>query len=90
MSPESIDLMTSLLKKHKKDRICPSDIPRHPFFKNIDFNKIKSRLITPPLKPRVKDEFDLTNFDACFLNENIDSPVKKLKYDIDHSKFADF
>jgi serine/threonine protein kinase len=90
VSPEAIDLMRCLLKKHLKDRIQPSEIPKHPFFKGVDFEKIKSKLVMPPMKPKVKNEFDLRNIDTCFLNENVNSPITKLKYDIDHSKFALF
>jgi serine/threonine protein kinase len=90
MSNESIDLMMCLLKKNKYERLSPCDIPNHPFFRGIDFSKIREKVITPPLRPKVKDEYDLTNFDSCFLKENINSPLKKLKYDIDQSKFAEF
>ena len=89
-SQEALDLMKSLLKKNPNNRINPAKIPSHPFFKGIDFNMIRSRLITPPLRPEIKHEYDLTNIDSTFLKENVNSPVKKLKYDIDQTKFADF
>jgi serine/threonine protein kinase len=90
VSPEAVDLMRCLLKKHRNERIQPSEIPKHPFFNNLDFEKIKSRLVLPPIKPKIKNELDLRNIDICFLNENVNSPIRKLKYDIDQSKFALF
>jgi len=90
ISHEAKDLIKSLLKKNPNDRINPARIPKHPFFKNIDFNMIRAKLITPQLRPEIKNEYDFTNIDSTFLKENVNSPVKKLKYEIDQSKFADF
>jgi protein-serine/threonine kinase len=90
LSPEAINLIKSLLNKDKNQRITPHDIHKHPFFKGLNFDFVRSKKVTPPFKPRVKDRLDLTNFDVCFLKENIESPTKKLKSELDQNKFIDF
>ena len=52
VSDECINLIKSLLKKNVNDRIIPKEIPFHPWFKSIDFNKVKNMEIIPPFKPK--------------------------------------
>ena len=53
------------------------EIKRHPFFAGIDWNQIRSKQITPPFKPDVDDDSDVSNIDRSFLNElPVESPVE--------------
>lgn len=90
ISVEAEDLIKSLLKKNRKDRIKPDFIPLHPFFNGIDFNEIQKLKVTPPIQPKIINKNDLSNFDPCFLRENLMSPEKTLKYEIDQNKFSEF
>lgn len=90
ISDEAKDLMKQLLKKNLKDRIKPEDIPKHPWFNELDFEEVKKMKIKAPFLPKVKNDEDLTNIDPMFLNENIYSPVKKRLVEIDQKSFIDF
>jgi hypothetical protein len=90
ISNEAEDLIKSLLKKDRKERIKPEFIPLHPFFNAIDFNDIQKLRVPPPIQPKIIGKDDLSNFDPCFLRENLMSPEKTLKYDIDQNKFSEF
>jgi protein-serine/threonine kinase len=39
------------------------DILGHPFFKEIDREKMAKKQIQPPFKPDIKSNVDLSNFD---------------------------
>lgn len=54
-----------------------SEIKRHPFFNNIDWDKMSKRECTPPVKPNLSSCYDLNNICNEFLRENpIDTPVE--------------
>lgn len=90
LSPEALDLLKGLLKKDPKERIKPEDIPNHPWFKDVNFDDISSMKAIPPLKPKIKNDEDLSNIDPIFLNECVNSPVKSLNHILDQSYFSDF
>jgi serum/glucocorticoid-regulated kinase 2 len=46
-------------------------IKSHPFFKDIEWDKVLSKTYKPPIKPKVKGEGDTKNIDKKFLNEKI-------------------
>lgn len=53
------------------------EIKRHPFFAGIDWNQIRRKQLTPPFKPEVDDDSDVSNIDRSFLNElPVESPVE--------------
>ena len=43
----------------------------HPWFRDIDWDKLLRLEITPPFKPKVRSADDLSNIDKEFLNEDI-------------------
>jgi len=89
-SSDAVDLLKCLLKKDPKLRIKPEDIPSHPWFKSVNFEEISSLKITPPFKPKTKNEEDLSNIDPAFLNECVNSPVKSFDHVFDQNYFSDF
>jgi len=91
LSAEAQDLLKRLLKKDPKERIKPHEIPSHPWFKGVNFEDILNLRVTPPFKPKIKNEEDLSNIDPSFLNESINSPVKSFNPQmVDQSYFSDF
>jgi serum/glucocorticoid-regulated kinase 2 len=64
------DLLTKLLQKDPKNRLDDAnDIKSHPFFKDIDWNKLLNKCYLPPFKPNVENLLDTSNFDQDFTNE---------------------
>jgi len=64
-------LVRGLLERDPKRRLGggPLDaveIQRHPFFADIDWEKLKRKQYKPPFKPKVESETDTSNFDPCF------------------------
>lgn len=45
--------MKRLLSKNLSKRIKPSDIPKHSFFKDLDFEKIEKMNYTAPIIPNI-------------------------------------
>lgn len=64
------DLLTKLLQKDPSNRLshAPS-IKSHPFFANIDWNKLLDKGYAPPFKPTVNGFLDTSNFDQDFTSE---------------------
>ena len=48
-----------------------ADIQSHPFFRQIDWDMLYNKQITPPYKPPVNSETDLEHFDPQFTNEPV-------------------
>lgn len=90
ISFEAKDLMKQLLKKDLSSRIKPDNIPKHEWFKEINFEDVKNMKAKAPFIPKIKNEDDLSNIDPAFLNESIYSPIKKRIIDVDQKSFIDF
>ncbi len=45
------------------------EIKQHPWFRDIDFDLLVKKQITPPYIPKVEDQGDVGNVDPEFLNE---------------------
>ena len=58
-------LIKGLLKLDPKKRICykrgANDLKEHEFFKGVDWNLLRNR--KPPIYPKVKDNYDISNFE---------------------------
>lgn len=47
-----------------------NEILEHPFFSNIDFEKLVNKEIEAPFKPKLSDDImDVSNFDQQFTSE---------------------
>ncbi|SCM26936.1 rac-beta serine/threonine protein kinase, putative [Plasmodium chabaudi chabaudi] len=72
LSPEVGDLLKKLLQKNPRKRLGSGitdaeEIKKHPFFKNINWDDVCSKKISPPFKPVLINTIDLRNFDDEFL-----------------------
>lgn len=70
-SPLAQSLCHGLLCRDPRRRLGagPEDaeeIKRHPFFGDVDWNKLLKRQVKPPFKPKVESETDTSNFDPAF------------------------
>eukprot|EP01084_Bolivina_argentea_P084182 152318_1 len=100
-------LISLLLERDPKYRLGSGshdvhEIQRHPFFKNIDWNKLYNKQIEPIYKPNVKNDTDTSNFDKQFTNEPVlmsyesnanQSPLKSATNgatDVPPAEFDDF
>lgn len=64
------DLLIKLLQKDPQYRLNDAQaIKNHPFFKDIDWNKLLNKSYLPPFKPNVENLLDTSNFDQDFTNE---------------------
>ena len=57
ISSNAIDLIQKLLCKNPEKRIKPEEIPKHPFFKGIDFDRIKKQEIEVPHLKNLREYF---------------------------------
>jgi len=73
MGFDAKDLLTKLLERNDERRLQePSDIKKHPFFKQIDWDLLFHKKITPPFIPEVTGEDDTRNIDRTFTDAPID------------------
>ncbi|KAK9877248.1 hypothetical protein WA026_016990 [Henosepilachna vigintioctopunctata] len=71
LSEEVADFITKLLVKDPRQRLGggegdAEELKRHPFFKNLDWNKLYRKEIPAPFKPRIRNELDVSNFSEEF------------------------
>eukprot|EP00761_Pharyngomonas_kirbyi_P012459 gb/GECH01012486.1/.p1 GENE.gb/GECH01012486.1/~~gb/GECH01012486.1/.p1 ORF type:complete len:482 (+),score=103.06 gb/GECH01012486.1/:1-1446(+) len=72
VSPEAQSLLRGLLERNASDRLgCQSfeDIKKHEFFRNIDWDALYNRKLTPPFVPQLTSEEDHSYFDEEFTQE---------------------
>lgn len=74
--------------KNPEERIETEDILKHDWFKSIDFEELEGLRLKPPILPKIKDEYDLTNFDsgivkASFLKRTEDKGCKGERFGTD-------
>jgi len=67
MDPATVDLVKQLLLRNPSHRLgCLArggkDVKEHHWFKDIDFDKLADKAITPPWKPKIKNAMDCSNF----------------------------
>lgn len=83
LSKTANDLIEKLLVRDPKKRLGfgerdALDIMEHPFFEEIDWEKLALREVVPPFIPKVKKQDDLRHIDPLFKNEKVeDTPVEK-------------
>lgn len=65
ISDDLKDLIQKCLQKDPKNRIGynnTKEIQEHPWFKDINWEDVAELKLTPPIKPEIKDKFDIENF----------------------------
>jgi len=70
LSQEGRNFVKGLLNRNPKHRLGATDdaeeLKRHPFFGDIDWTLLSKKLISPPFKPKLKSETDVSYFDPEF------------------------
>ncbi|KAG8951091.1 hypothetical protein FRC04_006750 [Tulasnella sp. 424] len=73
MPSEARSIMTSLLLRDPSRRLGnkgAEEIKAHPFFaRHVDWERLIRKKITPPFKPSVTGQIDVSNFDSEFTSE---------------------
>jgi len=74
VSPEAQSLLEGLLTRDVDKRLGSgaegsNDVKKHPFFKDIDWDKLDRKVLEPPFKPKVKNNEDLSQIDEVFTGE---------------------
>lgn len=73
---EAKDLISKLLTVEPKNRIGYGangieNIKNHPYFANIDWEKLEERQIKPPFVPQIKGDTDVMYFDKMFTTKPV-------------------
>lgn len=72
LSQEGKNFVKGLLNRNPRHRLGAindaEELKRHPFFADIDWDLLAKKLITPPFKPKLKSETDVSYFDPEFTN----------------------
>ncbi|ODA79623.1 hypothetical protein RJ55_05217 [Drechmeria coniospora] len=72
LSQEGRNFVKGLLNRNPKHRLGATDdaeeLKQHAFFADIDWDLLTKKLITPPFKPKLKSETDVSYFDPEFTN----------------------
>lgn len=72
LSLEGRNFVKGLLNRNPKHRLGATDdaeeLKRHAFFADMDWDALSKKLITPPFKPQLKSETDVSYFDPEFTN----------------------
>ncbi|OQS05950.1 RAC family serine/threonine-protein kinase, partial [Thraustotheca clavata] len=92
-SPELQDLLLGLLRKdpHQRYGSAISDILQHPFFADMDWDKLLQKKIEAPWKPHLTSTLDVKYVDSEFTEldvaEEVMSPTDKASKNILFDKF---
>ncbi|KAL5269368.1 hypothetical protein ACHWQZ_G003008 [Mnemiopsis leidyi] len=75
LSNESVAIMRRLLRRDPERRLGASekdaeDVKKQAFFRQIDWEQLLARRITPPFKPIIRGKYDVSNFDEEFTQED--------------------
>ncbi|KAK3581241.1 hypothetical protein CHS0354_032961 [Potamilus streckersoni] len=73
---EAGSILSLLLERNPVERMGMPGSPAgpvrsHPFFRNMDWEKLEKRQIDPPFKPKIKSDSDISNFDSDFTMEKV-------------------
>ncbi|CAK7566197.1 MAG: Serine/threonine-protein kinase [Sporothrix epigloea] len=70
LSAEGRSFVKGLLNRNPKHRLGATkdaaELMEHPFFRDIDWDALSKKLITPPFKPKLKSDTDVSYFDPMF------------------------
>ncbi|KAG5683478.1 hypothetical protein PVAND_012756 [Polypedilum vanderplanki] len=97
LSQESLKLLQSLLEKDVSLRLGSmespeGDIKYHPFFAEINWEKLERKELEPPFKPQVRHPLDTQYFDSQFTRERARlTPIdKNILISMDQKQFEGF
>lgn len=80
LTPDARDLIRRLMKRQVSQRLGSGpgdgvDVRSHPFFKNVNWKDVFERRLEPPIKPLLRSEDDVSQFDTKFTKQiPVDSP----------------
>ena len=64
LDERATDLLKKLLKKNPEERLCTFDqIKKHPFFSDINWERLLKRDVKSPYKPLLQNDEDTNHFD---------------------------
>uniref|UniRef100_A0A8C2FAN7 Protein kinase C n=1 Tax=Cyprinus carpio TaxID=7962 RepID=A0A8C2FAN7_CYPCA len=98
-STNAVDILKGFLTKNPSRRLgCvaaeggEAAVTSHPFFTDIDWDKLNQRELEPPFKPRIKTAEDVNNFDPDFTQEDPTlTPIdESIIPSINQDEFRDF
>ncbi|CAL8089995.1 unnamed protein product [Calicophoron daubneyi] len=74
LSKEATSLCKGLLVKSPESRLgCGhegrNEVKEHIFFRRLDWDKIERRMVQPPIRPNVRSQRDISNFDSDFTKD---------------------
>jgi len=72
-SANAQDIVKKLLDRNPETRLKENEIKAHPYFGNIDWERLFNREIQPPFVPNVQSPDDVANIDDEFLDESVSS-----------------
>jgi len=79
LSSDGCSLLLQLLERDPKKRLKDIEtLKRHPFFSNINWEKLVSRHITPPYVPPVKSATSIDMIDEGFTSQSVALPENSL------------
>ncbi|KAJ3030437.1 UNVERIFIED_CONTAM: Serine/threonine kinase [Siphonaria sp. JEL0065] len=96
MPKETLQLIQSLLKKDSRSRLGggrldAEEVKRHAYFAGVDWALFMEKKVPPPWKPNIKNERDVSNFDAEFTKERpVLTPVNTVLSAANQAEFKDF
>ncbi|CAH2328716.1 kinase C eta type [Pelobates cultripes] len=76
LSQDAVGILQAFMKKKPNKRLGSlalggeKAILWHPFFKDINWDKLNKKEIEPPFRPRIKSREDVSNFDPEFVKED--------------------
>lgn len=81
LTPDARDLIRRLMKRQVNLRLGADAydgqaVRMHPFFKFVNWDDVLARRLEPPIKPILRSEDDVSQFDTKFTKQiPVDSPV---------------
>ncbi|XP_027005494.2 protein kinase C, eta, b [Tachysurus fulvidraco] len=98
LSNEAEDILKGFLTKDPSRRLgCierdggEKAITSHPFFRDLDWERLRNRELDSPFKPRIKSSVDVNNFDPDFTQEEPTlTPIEEALIPLNQDDFKDF
>jgi len=92
ISPQAQGLLEGLLNRNVEERLGDKDVKQHPFFSDIDWERLDRKELEPPFKPKVQSDADISQIDPVFTQETaVDSlVVRSVILDTNDANFEDF